>query len=222
MLALMTQNKPDLISNTRTYRAYLGGSFNPIHLGHIQMAMAVKKCLALHTHHFVVSLMPSHNPFKTYAIDNVHRLAMLDLASRDFNLAIETCELKNTPTYTIDTLKALKKHHPNDTLIFIVGQDSLESLPTWKAGSAILDYAHLWVFNRDTDNQDLPCFIKQNLTDKIDDLLQLTNGRIYQDKTAISDISSSSIRHAIAQKSPICHLTLQGVAGYITQHKLYR
>lgn len=185
------------------------------------MAMAVKKRLALHTPNFVVFLMPSNNPFKTYATASTHRLAMLDLASRDLGLAIETCELKNTPTYTIDTLKALKKRHPNDTLIFIIGQDSLEALPTWKDSTAILDYAHLWVFNRNADHQTLPCSIKQNLTDKIDDILHLKNGCIYQDETAIADISSSAIRHAVAQKNPISHLTLKSVADHIKQHQLY-
>lgn len=222
-----------------THRAYLGGSFNPVHLGHIAMALTVQKTLQSHGCPFVVSLMPSNNPFKvntSHTINNDDRLAMLRLASTQLDLAIESYELSynDKPTYTIDTLKALKARHPNDTLIFIIGQDSLESLPTWKNDIALLNYAHLWVFDRNTallspktrpnkpTNTHLSKALKARLTQNISNVLCNTNGWIYQDTTVIPAISSSLIRQNVSHHRSIDKLTLPSVADYIAEHKLYR
>lgn len=235
----MTNTAPSLTATTPTYRAYLGGSFNPIHLGHIAMALTVQKTLQSHGCPFIVSLMPSNNPFKVntpHAISNDDRLAMLKLVSTQLGFVIEGYELSynDKPTYTIDTLKALKTRHPNDTLIFIIGQDSLESLPTWKNGTALLDYAHLWAFDRNAKppldkplpnkptNVHLPKELKARLTHNISNVLQDTNGWIYQDLTVVPAISSSLIRQNVSHHRQIDTLTLPSVADYIAEHQLYR
>ena len=142
------------MSTAPAIRAYLGGSFNPVHHSHMQMAMYVYQCLApiaaaqqrpLH-----VSLLPNaRSPFKEQSLDPAHRLAMLTLAIQGTPLQISELELWQTPpVYTIDSVRTLHERYPNDSLIFIMGMDSARSLDKWKNGLQLTDYVHLWIFNR--------------------------------------------------------------------------
>ncbi len=135
-------------------RAYLGGSFDPVHLGHMQMAMAVYNTLApmaaQQNRELQVSLLPNaRSPFKTKSTDPNDRLAMLNLAVQGTPVNINELEIWQTPpVYTIDSVRALRNRHPYDTLIFIMGMDSARSLAQWKDGLQLTDYVDLWIFNR--------------------------------------------------------------------------
>lgn len=143
---------PNLLSQPPAVRAYLGGSFDPVHRGHLQMAMAVyNHLIAIADQRAVhVALLPNaRSPFKDKSSAAQQRLTMLELAVTDLPLEICTHELwQAPPVYTIDTVKALREQYPNDTLIFIMGADSVVSLPLWKQGLELTDYVHLWVFDR--------------------------------------------------------------------------
>ena len=145
------------MSTAPAIRAYLGGSFNPVHQGHIQMAMHVYNALAdIATEQnrvLEVSLLPNaRSPFKEDTIDPAQRLAMLTLAIQGTPLHIEQLELWQTPpVYSIDSVRTLHERYPNDSLIFIMGMDSARSLDKWKNGLELTDYVHLWVFNRNDD-----------------------------------------------------------------------
>lgn len=143
---------PNLLSQPPAVRAYLGGSFDPVHRGHLQMAMAVyNHLIAIADQRAVhVALLPNaRSPFKDKSSAAKQRLTMLELAVADSPLEICTHELwQAPPVYTIDTVKALREQYPNDTLIFIMGADSVVSLPRWKQGLELTDYVHLWVFDR--------------------------------------------------------------------------
>lgn len=150
-----TSKNPQKNTPAPAIRAYLGGSFDPVHDGHLQMAMTVYQRLlpiakqqqrALH-----VSLLPNaRSPFKEKSTDPKHRLAMLKLATLNTPLQINELELWQTPpVYTIDSVRTLRQRYPNDSLIFIIGMDSALSLSKWKNGLELTDYVNLWVFNRD-------------------------------------------------------------------------
>jgi nicotinate-nucleotide adenylyltransferase len=145
---------PNLLSHPPAIRAYLGGSFDPVHQGHLQMALVVYEQLmqlnAELQRPVHVALLPNaRSPFKDKSTAAKQRLAMLELAIAATPLEICTHELwQAPPVYTIDTVKALRNQYPNDTLIFIMGVDSVVSLPRWKQGLELTDYVHLWVFDR--------------------------------------------------------------------------
>ena len=150
-----TSKNPQKNTPAPAIRAYLGGSFDPVHDGHLQMAMTVYQRLlpiakqqqrALH-----VSLLPNaRSPFKEKSTDPKHRLAMLKLATLNTPLQINELELWQTPpVYTIDSVRTLRQRYPHDSLIFIIGMDSALSLSKWKNGLELTDYVNLWVFNRD-------------------------------------------------------------------------
>ena len=150
-----TRKNPQKNTPAPAIRAYLGGSFDPVHDGHLQMAMTVYQRLlpiakqqqrALH-----VSLLPNaRSPFKEKSTDPKHRLAMLKLATLNTPLQINELELWQTPpVYTIDSVRTLRQRYPHDSLIFIIGMDSALSLSKWKNGLELTDYVNLWVFNRE-------------------------------------------------------------------------
>ncbi len=150
-------------------RAYLGGSFDPVHCGHLQMAMSVYQYLLpiaqRQQRQLHVSLLPnSRSPFKDRSTNPEHRLAMLKLATKDTPLQISELELWQTPpVYTIDSVQTLRTRYPDDSLIFIMGMDSARTLAKWKEGLRLTDYVHLWVFNR-IENMDLsPTLSAQSL-----------------------------------------------------------
>ena len=141
-------------TTTPAIRAYLGGSFDPVHNGHLQMALYVYQSLLpiaeQQQHELQVSLLPNaRSPFKADSTDPKHRLAMLKLAIKNTPLQINELELWQTPpVYTIDSVKTLRARYPHDSLIFIMGMDSAQSLDKWKNGLALTDHVNLWVFNR--------------------------------------------------------------------------
>ncbi|ALF59907.1 nicotinate-nicotinamide nucleotide adenylyltransferase [Psychrobacter urativorans] len=162
------------MSTAPAIRAYLGGSFNPVHYSHIQMAMYVYQCLApiaaaqqrpLH-----VSLLPNaRSPFKEQSLDPAHRLAMLTLAIENTPLQISELELWQTPpVYSIDSVRTLHECYPNDSLIFIMGMDSARSLDKWKNGLELTDYVHLWIFNRSNSANFLPMNDVMTANERID------------------------------------------------------
>ena len=154
-------------TTTPAIRAYLGGSFDPVHQGHLQMAMTVYQSLLpiaqLQQRELHVSLLPNaRSPFKDKSTKPEHRLAMLKLATQNTPLQINELELwQMPPVYTIDSVQTLRARHPNDQLIFIMGMDSARSLDKWKEGLRLTDYVNLWIFDRD-DNLS----IDENLVDK--------------------------------------------------------
>lgn len=209
-----------------TIRAFLGGSFDPVHSSHLAMAMSVYTTLyQATTNPISVSLMPTKgNPFKGKPTPDEHRLAMLHLATTGTPIDIETCELDRTPPiYTIDTVQLLRQTYPNDKLIFILGQDSLHALPTWKQGERILDFVNIWAFGRGDFIQhgDFSSQILTNLCTDLGEFLH-QDAKIYQDDTPITAISSSQIRSWLTQKNPKAseHLPPK-VLDYIHKHALY-
>ena len=135
-------------------RAYFGGSFDPVHNGHLQIALYVYQYLLpiaeQQQRELHVSLLPNaRSPFKENSTDPEHRLAMLKLAIQNTALQISELELWQTPpVYTIDSVKTLRARYPHDSLIFIMGMDSARSLEQWKDGLQLTDYVNLWVFDR--------------------------------------------------------------------------
>ncbi|MEN2751976.1 nicotinate-nicotinamide nucleotide adenylyltransferase [Psychrobacter sp. FBL11] len=153
-------HKDDNLTPPPAIRAYLGGSFDPVHKGHLQMAMHVHQVLLpiaeRQQRQLHVSLLPNaRSPFKDESTNPKHRLAMLKLVTT--NTPLQICELElwqTPPVYTIDSVRALRERHPYDSLIFIMGMDSARSLDKWKDGLRLTDYVNLWIFNR-TDSSDL-------------------------------------------------------------------
>ena len=137
----------------RCIRVWLGGSFDPIHLAHLQMITHVYHELmrAFPNVDIIAKLLPTAgSPLKTKPTSNQQRLEMLRLAIGDVPfLSIDETELQcQPPVYSFHTLSEFKQRYPNDLLIFVLGQDSVEQLDKWYRGFELLSLTNLWVLPR--------------------------------------------------------------------------
>ncbi|WP_230657201.1 nicotinate-nicotinamide nucleotide adenylyltransferase [Psychrobacter sp. I-STPA10] len=161
-------------------RLFLGGSFDPVHHGHITLlyhvATQLRTTYPLDIPVYASFLPAARSPLKDTSLAPKHRLNMLKLAiaahqntlrnTEDTNslttlssipITPSICELElwqTPPTYTIDTLQTLRAHYPNDSIIFIMGADNVASLPKWRCGLLLTTQAHLWICPRN-DWQDI-------------------------------------------------------------------
>lgn len=208
-----------------------GGSFDPIHNGHLWMAHSVFQQFNDVDIQPQIRFLPTAcSPFKQTQTSAKHRLHMLKLALRDTPFAIDKTEIYSTSTpFTIDTLNIVRKRVGSTRpLIFILGQDSLDSLPRWKGGFNLLDKTHLWIFSRidgkKTDHLTLAAEIQNKQTFNIEDLYLKPNGLIYLNKRIPPHFSSSSIREhsATSELSILLKKSLPPrVLAYNRKTKLY-
>ncbi len=126
----------------------LGGTFDPIHFGHIRPALEVRDKLNLDR----VWLMPNHIPphKASTCVSTEQRLEMVQLVCDQYD-EFDLCDIeakRDTPSYLVTTLKQLRGEHPNDEFYFIMGMDSLVSLPTWYEWRSIFTLCHIVVSQR--------------------------------------------------------------------------
>lgn len=183
----------------------LGGTFNPIHLGHLILADEVKDKLKLDRIIFVPTNTPPHKQ-NSEIIDAKERLKMIRLAirtNRDF--FVSDVEIKRGGvSYTIETIQEFKKMYPNEELYFIIGSDLLEYLHDWKEIDQILKMVNFVVVNRpDFPLEMIPSYMKT---------LEI--------KTI--DISGYQIRKNLKENRSIRYLVSERVFEYIKKKGLYR
>ena len=185
-----------------------GGSFNPVHHGHLYIARMAMEEADIHRVLFVPAATPPHKQASTLA-SGVHRMAMLTLALADEGaMEISPVEMDlGAPPYTIDTLRALAQIHPHDHLSFIMGWDSLRDLHTWKEPEAILNEFEVIAVDR-------PGLKEHELQPKWTTRCRLLTGNPF-------GVSGTALRRRIALGKSIKYLTPQSVADYIHSSGLY-
>jgi len=187
----------------------LGGSFDPIHLGHISAAEKMKEALNLSA----VVFIPAHqNPFKPNApwASDLDRLAMiakaLDKKKGLFVSGMElslTGEKQKTPSYTIDTLKQIRKELPNDAELFLlIGADLVENLDRWHKIAEFPEYAHVVPYARAGHEFKLP---KKGLPFSLDPFIEINSRQI----------SSTDVRNKLKAGCSVCDIMPEEVLRYI-------
>lgn len=193
----------------------LGGSFNPIHFGHLLMAESAYEQMDLDKVIFMPLKYPPHKNKEEILCDH-HRLNMIDLAIQDnphFELSKYEIE-KESVSYTAETLSYLKDKNPNDKLFFILGADSYLMIDKWRQPQTIFKQANILVINRDFDNL-------IELDNKTIELNQNYNIKVtYIDMPNIG-ISSTFIRNRLKDKLSIRYYMPNSVIDYICKHNIY-
>ncbi len=179
-----------------------GGSFNPIHLGHLIIAEQIREQCDLDKILFIPVGIPSHR--ENNLENSQKRYEMIKLAIKDnLNFKVSDIEIKNSETsYTYDTLKKLKKENPENIYFEIIGEDSAEYLDKWKEIDELLKITQFLVFRRNGN-------YKQN------------HKNIKVLETPIIQISATQIRNKIKKKESIKYLVNERVIEYIKTNKLY-
>lgn len=199
--------------------ALYGGSFNPIHHGHLIVARAMAEQRRLDRIIFLPSATPPHKQDETLA-DPVHRAAMVALAiENEPRFEMSDFDLTRTgPSYTIDTVDHFRGTLGDDVpLRWIIGADSLNDLTSWHKVGALVDNCQLLTAVRGgsetIDWETLRDTLSESQVEK------LRNGVI---KTPRIDISSTDIRHRAEQGESIRYLVPEVVDQYIQAHAIYR
>lgn len=189
----------------------LGGTYDPIHNGHIHIGQHVAEQLGLTQIILIPSRTPPHRP--TPQATSQQRIAMCKLAaSRDLRFGVSDIELQRTgPSYTIDTLEALAQ--PETTLLLILGADAAALLPQWYRAPDLGRVCELVVVNRPGTAIDCTPIVTA---------IPTLVGRVHTVHAPEYDVSSSMVRQRCAARQPISDLVPPQVAEYIAHHGLYR
>jgi nicotinate-nucleotide adenylyltransferase len=210
--------------------ALFGGTFDPIHRGHLRLAAAAAEAFALDRVLFApTGLQPlkSEAPSASFA----DRLAMVTLAlTPTGNPQPATCNflasnldaphLDNSPNYTVDLLTTLREQHPGATLFVLAGADSFLSLPRWHSPNQLLALAE-WIVVSRPGSPLTPTFLDSPELAPLA-LTPAQRTRIHRLDTVQEDVSATGLRLRLAKGDPCPGLLPPAVAAYIQSHHLYR
>jgi nicotinate-nucleotide adenylyltransferase len=188
----------------------LGGSFDPIHVGHLRAAENARAALGLDQVAFVPAHKSPHKPAPRAAGRDRYTMACLATAGHE-QFAVLDLELERAgESYTVDTLHELHAGRPDDELFLIVGSDSLATLPSWRAAAQLFELATLAVVSRPGESgADTRA-------------LRAAGARVVPAEGPGLMVSSSEVRERVRQGASVRYLVPEGVRDYIAKRGLYR
>jgi nicotinate-nucleotide adenylyltransferase len=197
----------------------IGGTFDPVHYGHLVIAEEVYATLDLAEMIFVPAGHPPHKLHNLVASAQ-HRLAMLELAiAGNAHFSISRVDLDRPgPSYTVETLRLLRQQWEEQTAIyFLIGWDSLEDFLTWRDSAGILaQLSYLVAVRRPGYNED------SNYRASLEARLPGINSRLLVVSAPQLEISSTDLRTRVAEGRPIKYQLPESVEQYIEQYSLYQ
>lgn len=208
----------------------LGGTFDPIHFGHLRLAQELADAVSLDEVLFIPAAIPPHR--QQPATSAQQRAGMVALAIQDnpsFRLDMREL-LREGASYTIDTLQSLRLELGEETSIsLLLGSDAFLGLPGWHHWQELLDLAHIVVAYRPNApivKEQLHPQLRQRcearLTDDAGLLGKTRAGHIYMQHITALDISATHIRNCFQQSTSPRYLLPDSVIGYIETERLYR
>lgn len=198
----------------------LGGTFDPIHNGHLHIARQLVSRLSLEQIQFMPCALPVHRNLPH--VSALHRCAMIELAiAGQQAFSLNTIEIdRKGPSYTVDSLREMRRRG-GSALILVLGADAFNDFDNWKLSWEILQLANLVVCHRPGFAVDREMFSQQRVA-SAEELSKSAAGAILVLEVEAIDCSSSAVRAALdAGKIPEQCLP-PAVAGYIDKHNLYR
>lgn len=207
-----------------------GGTFDPVHFGHLRLATELSEAFRLEKVIFLPAGLPYHRGRAAHA-SNEQRLTMLKLVtSRDARFDVDDRELRRDGnTYTYDTLREIRlERGPQVPLVFLLGSDAFAQIPTWNRWTELFDLAHFVVAIRANDEQWFSrgpgAFPKEawpRITLNLRELLSAPAGKIMTFSMTPIAISSTTIRTLVGEGASIRYLAPDPVVEYIRSHGLY-
>lgn len=198
----------------KTKIGIMGGTFDPIHNGHLIIAENSRINFNLEKILFIPTGLPAHKIENeiTYS-DYRYEMVLLSINSNPY-FTVSPMEIERMGiTYTIDTIKNLQKLNKNAEYYFIMGEDSLYNFHKWKDYRELLNICKFIVAKRKNENS--------KLEERIKELNNICENSIYLLESPMIDISSTDIRERIIQNKPIKYLVPEAVELYIKKHGLY-
>jgi nicotinate-nucleotide adenylyltransferase len=204
----------------------LGGTFDPIHNGHLKLATRVFQRCDLSEIRLIPVHTPSHRQIPFASIEQ--RLHMLQLAIENYDgLIIDEREIQRGEiSYTVDTLGSLREDIGQDPLCLIMGADAFQTISSWHKWSSIIDHAHIIVAGRPGTEKQVTLL---QISELFDNMLTTTSmdlhkgaaGKIFYADIEEIDISSSRVRELIGSQKQVFELVPESVLTYIMKEDLY-
>jgi nicotinate-nucleotide adenylyltransferase len=206
-----------------------GGSFNPIHLGHLRAAEEDREALALDLLYFIPAAAPPHKPQGGIAPAD-HRLQMVRIATRgNRHFMVSEAEIRRSgPSYSIDTVRHyLSTMRGQPDLQLIMGADQFAELATWREAEELVRLCNLAVHTRQPEEGEAPAPISLAPIDHFgytraqDHYVHSSGHTLSFIATTFLPISATLIRRKIAARESVRYLVPDDVADYIQRHALY-
>ncbi|MFT5659281.1 MAG: nicotinate-nucleotide adenylyltransferase [Gammaproteobacteria bacterium] len=197
-----------------------GGTFNPIHNGHLQLARQVLEALALDEVHFLPCANPVHRGAPNVSGDDRLKLIKLAIAAEHSFIA-NTLELdRGGPSFMVDTLREVRDKIGNESICLMLGADAFNGIQGWKQSDEILNLAHLVVCQRPEIelNRDI---YRDHWVQSVDYLNQKNHGYVLPLTINQSNCSSTIIREQLLAAEPTTQCLPPAVFEYIVNHHLY-
>lgn len=193
----------------------MGGTFNPIHIGHLIMAENAYEQFHLDEVIFMPSKNPPHKQNMTIVSDE-HRMNMVNLAIQDnAHFLLSTIELEREGlTYTVDTLRQLKKDNPETKYYFIIGADSFYQIETWKEPEELFSLAHILAASRYHLSE-------KEMLEQVEYLKKKFHGEIDLLDSPNIELSSNVIRSRLKEGKTVKYYVPHSVYEYMISHELY-
>ncbi len=202
-----------------------GGTFDPVHNGHLRVVEALSKILSFDQLRLLPCGEPVHRAAPQASVDD--RIAMLQLAIEGNSLlVVDECEVRRKgPSYMVDTLALQRDEWGSEPLVLIIGWDAFVGLPTWHRWQQIIELAHLLVVQR-PGNWTAPCdelaqLLQQHQTDDVAELKRRVAGCVLFQPVDAVDVSSTDVRGRLAAKEDVSELLPVAVSAYIKEQHLY-
>jgi len=214
-----------------------GGTFNPIHHGHLRAAVEIQEKFRLHKVYLIPAALPPHKDLKN-VISATDRIEMTRLAIQDYpDFILSDVELKRSgPSYTVDTVQVFQQDwEPGSNLFLIMGLDAFLEIDTWKAYKRLVQMLPIIVMARPLGDgaaiSNEWATMRELIHTQISDAYQFSDQNncyshhryqpIYQQPISMLDISATKIRRLVHQKRSIRYLVPQSVENYILKQGLY-
>lgn len=215
-----------MISEIKNSIGILGGSFDPVHFGHLRLALESIDAAGLERVILIPLYTPTHRERLVASAEQ--RYHMLKLATANTpQLEVSDIEIKrDQPSYTIDTITALRKQDSQQPICLIMGMDAFQGLDTWKNWKELLDLCHIIVAERPgTDSiiqkPELADILKTRKVTQPEEIQSCASGKIMKINVPVLDISSSRIRKLLSLTRNIDFLVPEHVKEYILEEKIY-
>ena len=198
----------------------LGGTFDPVHKGHLQLAEQAISRLNLDE----VQFLPCANPVHRQApcVSSQHRLMMLECALKDYPvIRVNKIEIdRGGPSYMVDTLREMNLQGEQRAICLLIGVDAFNTLTDWKSPDQILAMAHLVVCRRPGSTLDESIFTDSHV-DSVSELKQQNAGYIFSLDTDENPCSSTEVRSLLSEGKSVENCLTMPVIDYIKQNHLY-